>query len=41
MVNNSNRINVLCFGIADYLLADTIMLVSLIGQLDGGCNFRS
>ncbi|MGI6563429.1 MAG: LCP family protein [Clostridia bacterium] len=29
MVNNSNRINVLCFGIADYLLADTIMLVSL------------
>ncbi len=29
MINNSDRINVLCFGLADFLLADTIMLVSL------------
>lgn len=28
MINKSNRINVLCFGLADFLLADTIMLVS-------------
>lgn len=29
MINSSNRINILCFGLADFLLADTIMMVSL------------
>ena len=29
MINDSSRINVLCFGLADFLLADTIFIVSL------------